>query len=431
MSLTDNLEQEVNRNFRFNFTVNLADLAFYMFGYSFISPSTILPVFVTHFTRSPILIGLIPFISTAGFLLPQMFSSNMIERAPLKKYYPFNLGLVLERLPVFLLGLTTYLFASSQPTLALVFFFLLFAWHTTGAGFIMVGWQDMIAKIIPVRSRGKFFGTSNFLGNITGIAGASSVAWMLVKFPFPTGYVIAFACASVCILISWFFLGMSREPVDTIQKPKVSNQEYLKSLPQIVRANRNFRNYLLAQIFTAFGAMASGFIMVFALSRWNIPDGQAASFSIAMLVGQSVANLAFGYLADHKGHKVVLEIAIVFNIAAFSLAILAAAPVWFFGVFALRGISMAGTFVSGMSLPLEFSEPKDRPTYIGLAGTIPGAAGAISPILAGLLASFAGYPILFVVSIILAFGSLGFMHWSVREPRQIEHQQPAMAEEIS
>jgi MFS family permease len=281
----------------------------------------------------------------------------------------------------------------------------------------MVGWQDMIAKIIPVKKRGSFFGLSNFIGNITGIAGATSVAWMLIKFPFPTGFVIAFACASICILVSWFFLGMSREPPDPVQKPVISNHEYLKTIPQVIRSNPNFRNYLIAQIISAVGAMAGGFLMVFALSRWNIPDGQAASFSIAMLVGQSAANLIFGYLADRKGHKIVLEISIIFNIATFILALVAASPEWFFAVFALRGISLAGNFVSGMSLPLEFSEPQDRPTYIGLAGTLPGTAGAIAPILAGILASALGYPVLFSVSIVIAIASLGCLHWVVRDPR--------------
>jgi MFS family permease len=70
-----------------------------------------------------------------------------------------------------------------------------------------------------------------------------------------------------------------------------------------------------------------------------------------------------------------------------------------------------------MSLPLEFSEPQDRPTYIGLAGTIPGTAGAIAPILAGILASVLGYPVLFAVSIVIAIASWGCLHWVVRDPR--------------
>jgi MFS family permease len=197
----------------------------------------------------------------------------------------------------------------------------------------------------------------------------------------------------------------------------------------VVRSNPNFRNFLITQMISSFGAMAGGFLTVYALSRWEIPDGQAASFGIALLIGQSLANLALGFLADHKGHKVVLEIAIVFNIASFFLALVAPSPLWFFAVFALRGMSLAASFVSGMAFPLEFSQPQDRPTYIGLASTIPGITGALAPILAGILASAVGYSIVFMISVFVAIGSLYCMHVLVRDPRhlptpQVEVPQP-------
>lgn len=413
----NHFEKEVNRNFRFNFAVNVADVGLYMFGLSFISNTTILPLYISHFTNSPIILGLIPFITTAGFLVPQLFSSNLIERAPIKKFYPFNLGLFLERIPVVLLIPTAVLFAVSNPILAMVSFFVIYTWYSGGAGFIMVGWQDMIAKIIPVNRRGRFFGISNFIGNITGIAGASVVSWVLANSTFPNGFIVAFTGAAICIMISWFFLGLSREPRDPVSKPIISNREYFRRLPQVVRSNPNFRNFLLTQMLSSFGMMASGFLTVFALSRWPISDGQAASYSIALLVGQSLANLALGFLADRKGHKIVLEISILFNVLSFLLAIISPAPVWFYAVFALRGVGLAGTFVSGMAFPLEFSQPQDRPTYIGLSGTLPGITAAIAPFLGGILASVVGYQPLFLISIALAIGTYYCLHWIVKDPR--------------
>src|SRR5512135_2615408 len=106
--LTDNMianagtQAEIARNFRRNFLVNTLDGASYMFGFSFITPSIILPLCISHFTHNPLIIGLIPFINTAGFFLPQLFTSNSVERAPLKKFFPVTLGFFTERLPVFL-----------------------------------------------------------------------------------------------------------------------------------------------------------------------------------------------------------------------------------------------------------------------------------------------------------------------------------------
>jgi MFS family permease len=419
MNKIDNFNDEVRRNFKFNFTVNLLDVAFFMFGSSFISSSGVLLIYVTHFTQNPLLIGLIPVISTAGFLIPQLFTANIVERAPLKKYFPFNLGFFFERVPVFLYAPTALLLATRSPVLAITLFLLCYTWQNLGAGMLMVGWQDMIAKIIPVQSRGRFFGLSNFLGNFAGILGATTVSWLLAKNEFPGGFVRSFAIASVFIFFSWIFLGLTREPPDPTSKPVVSHRDYFKALPQTIRSNPNFQSYLLTQIVSTFGAMASGFLLVYAIERWTLSDGKAATYNIAFLIALSAANLVMGFLADRKGHKIVLEISILGNIACFLLALLASSPAWFYAIFALRGINMAGNFISGLSLPFEFSEPQNRPTYIGLASTIPGIAGTFAPLLAGALAGTIGYPPLFAITAVIAVIAWGMMKWMVRDPRHL------------
>ena len=205
------VQVEIARNYRHNFLVNALDGANYWFGFSFIAPTIILPLYVSHFTSNPLLIGLIPFINTAGFLIPQLFTSNFVERAPLKKWFPVNLGFFLERLPVVFLAPSAYFLAINQPALALITFYLLYTWYCGGAGLIIVGWQDMIAKIFPVDKRGRFFGITNFVGNASGILGALAVAFVLEKFTFPLGYVASFTAAAILIFISWCFLSMTRE----------------------------------------------------------------------------------------------------------------------------------------------------------------------------------------------------------------------------
>jgi hypothetical protein len=149
------VQRRIERNYRWNLLVNTLDGASFWFGMSFISSTIILPLYVSHFTDNPLLIGLIPFLYTAGPLLPQLFVANAVERAPRKKFFPATLGFFLERVPIFLLAPAAYFLATSQPVLALVTFFVLYAWHCFGAGVIIVGWQDMIAKIIPVDKRGR------------------------------------------------------------------------------------------------------------------------------------------------------------------------------------------------------------------------------------------------------------------------------------
>lgn len=413
------VQQQVERNYRWNFLVNVLDGASFWFGMSFISATIILPLYVSHFTHNPLLIGLIPFLNTAGHLLPQLFVANAVERAPRKKFFPVTIGFFLERVPIFLLAPAAYFLATSRPVLALVTFFVLFAWHKFGAGVIIVGWQDMIAKIIPLEKRGRFFGITNFLGNGAGVLGALAVPFVLDKFTFPLGYVIAFALAAALIFLSWIFLALAREPAVHSSKPPVSQLDYLRSLPEVLRRDRNFRMYLLAQIVYALSGMATGFLVVYAVQTWNLPDAQAGGFTIALQIGLALANLFFGFFSDRKGHKVSLEICLTLNALAIILAIFAPGPWWFFPIFFLRGAVDAGVFISGISIVYEFTDAENRPTYIGLANTIPGVAGAIAPLIGGWLAGVVSYRAMFVLAAIIGVMSWVLLRFAVREPRKM------------
>ena len=414
-----NAQQEIERNFRWNFLVNALDGASFWFGLSFISSTVILPLFVSHFTHNPLLIGLIPLLSTAGYLLPQLFMANTVERAPRKKFFPVNIGFFLERLPIFLLAPMTYFLATSQPALALACFFVLFTWHTFGAGVIIVGWQDMIAKVIPVDRRGRFFGITNFIGNGTGILGALAVPFVLDRSTFPTAYVLAFTAAGGLVFLSWIFLSLTREPAVPSSKPPLSQLNYMRSLPDVLRRDRNFRMYLLSQIIFSLSGMATGFLVVYTVQNWKLPDAQASGFTIALQIGLTLANLLFGFLSDRKGHKLSLEICMMLSVISLGLAIIAPSPLWFFPIFFLRGAVNAGTFISGVSIVYEFTDAETRPTYIGLANTLPGVAAAIAPLIGGWMAGAISYQAMFILAAIIGAFSWVLLRFGVREPRKI------------
>ncbi len=416
---TSAAQQQIERDYRWNFLVNSLDGASFWFGMSFISSTIILPLYVSHFTKSPLLIGLIPFLSTAGYLLPQLFVANAVERAPKKKFFPVTLGFFLERVPIFLLAPAAYFLATSRPILALAMFFVSYAWHCLGAGVIIVGWQDMIAKLIPVERRGRFFGITNFVGNGSGILGALAIPFVLDRFTFPLGYVISFTVASALILLSWVFLSLAREPAVHSTKPRVSQLDYLRSLPQVLRKDRNFRMYLLSQIIFTLSGMATGFLAVYTVQTWNLPDAQASGFTVALQVGLALANLVFGFLADRKGHKLSLEICLTLSALSLILAVFAPSAWWFFPIFFLRGAVNAGAFVSGTSIVYEFTDAENRATYIGLANTIPGVAGSIAPLIGGWLAGAIGYQAMFIVAAIIGVISLVLLRFAVREPRHM------------
>ncbi|OQB26588.1 MAG: Major Facilitator Superfamily protein [Chloroflexi bacterium ADurb.Bin180] len=86
--------------------------------------------------------------------------------------------------------------------------------------------------------------------------------------------------------------------------------------------------------------------------------------------------------------------------------------------FAAMGTLIAADLLSGIAITMEFSHPDDRPTYIGLANTLPGLFSAVAPLLGGWIAARAGYTMLFLVAGGLSAITWVVLHWLVKEPRK-------------
>ena len=183
----DEIAAEVERNYRWNFSVNLIEGASFMFGISLISSSTIVPLFISKLTSNPLAIGLASMVALAGWFLPQLFTANAVEQLPRRKPVVVNAGFFLERLPVLLFpGIA--LIAGRSAGLALVLFLACYAWFHVGAGLVGTSWQDMVARCFPVKRRGRFFGLTTFAGTASGAIGAIFSSWLLKTYPFPTNF---------------------------------------------------------------------------------------------------------------------------------------------------------------------------------------------------------------------------------------------------
>lgn len=411
----EEIAAEVERNYRWNFAVNLLDGAAFLFGLSFVSSSTIVPLFISKLTPNPLVIGLAAMIAQGGWYLPQLFTANAVERLARKKPVVVNLGFFSERLPIWLLPLAALLSART-PFLGLAIFFLGLTTHTLGAGLVATAWQDLIARCFPVDRRGRYLGVTAFVGTGMGALGAAFSAWLLAHYPFPTNFFYNFLIAAIGITLSWFFLALTREPVQPVTAPRQSNRQFWARLPNMVRQDHNFRRFLVARLLLVLGTMGLGFVTVAAVQRWSVPDSLVGGFTAALLVGQTAGNLAFGLLADRRGHKLSLELGALATLLAFILAWLAPVPGWYFLVFALLGLTNGANLVSGILVVLEFAPASRRPTYVGLANTFVGLASLAAPLLGAWLAGL-GYNWVFAASAL--FSLLGFvaMRGWVREPR--------------
>ena len=413
---TESYEAYARKNYLWNLVFNVGDGAFYWLTFGLASTMTVLPLYISHFTSSALLIGLPSTLANLGWFLPQLFTASYVEKLPRK--LPFVLLVSLnERLPFLFMGLTILFWPSMAPGLALVFFFLFFCWYSFGAGFTATGWQELIAKIMPERKRGLFFGLQGFFGGILGMLGALASQHFLENHPFPYDFAYLFLLGFVALMVSWCSLALTREMPSATSKPPIPYRAYLRRLPLILHQNRNYTFFLIAQAIACSGTMAYGFIAIYAVKSFHLPDHTIGWFTAVYQFSQILSNPLLGRLGDEKGHKLVLEMAAFNGVLATGVAFLAHSPGCFYLAMAFSGFAIAGRVISGMSIVYEFCSPDDRPTYIGLTNTLLGPFIGLSPIFGGWVADTLGYQTLFGLAFLLDILACGLWHWLVKDPR--------------
>jgi MFS family permease len=412
--MSDSADVILTRNLTRNFILNVLDGTAFVFGVSLISRYTVLPLLVSQLSGERWLQGLIPALTYTGWFLPALFMAPFVASRPRRK--PLILTATLgERLPYLALGLILLLWPGLSSTALLILLFTIYGIYTFSGGVAMIAWLDFIARLIPERRWGTFFGLQFGLGGVLGTAGAALAAAILASWPFPQSFgILALICFGAQV-VSYIFLSLTIEPPQPVA-PRQPMLAFLGGVAPLLRRNHAFRRYLFCRAAIALGLVGHSFLTAAALERFHPSPSEIALFTGVLVAVQALAQLGLGALADRWGHKQVLELSTSVGMLALLLAVLAPAVSWFLVIFGLVGIAQAGYQLAGFTLVFSFSTPAERPTYIGVANTTLAPVAALGPLLAGWLAEFSGYNALFVA--LLAIGTIGLLglHWSVAAP---------------
>jgi MFS family permease len=412
----------VQKNLRWNFSVNVMDNMLFVLAVSFISRETVMPLLVSHLTDSKILIGFIPAIYSISYYLPQLFVANRAES--MKRKLPFVLlgsGMI-QRIPYLLAGIAILVFAQDSPMIALILFFFLIGIGAFGGGVVTPAWFSMIGKIIPVHRRGIFWGLSDGLGMMMGFVGAFFVGITLDVVAYPLNFATLFLIASIVMVFSWVALALTREPESPIIKQQIPLRNYFKQLPVILRENHNYRRFMISYSINRLSMMAVSFFIVYGNERFNLSGADVGMLTAVLIGSQAVMQLALGWLGDRKGHKLNLSFSAFAIALAAILAIGATDLTSLIPAFMLLGAAIASDGISKFNIILEFAVPEDQPTFIGLTNTLIAPITFLGPILGGVIATTFNFQGMFVVSMLCgAVGGLLMLFW-VKEPRQIQPQ---------
>ena len=137
----------------------------------------------------------------SGWFLPQLFLAKHLEGKNRRLPLVLKLGAI-DRLPFLLLAVAALFILKLDRNIAIILFFVIYVIKTFSGGLGALPWQELIATVIPVSHRGRYWGLSMILGKLMGLIGAVITGFLLTSIAYPSNYAIMFGLGFVGVSIS-------------------------------------------------------------------------------------------------------------------------------------------------------------------------------------------------------------------------------------
>jgi MFS family permease len=415
---------------RRNYALGVANGALMTLAHTFEDPRTIMCIFVLRLTSSDTMVGLVTGIFMAGWYLPQFLVSSLIQHKErvLPYYVLWAKVRIVSRV---ILVLAIFLIGGSHPTLLFWVFLAFWTATSVGAGFAGVPFLEIVAKTVPERRRGGFFGMRRIIGAALGVVAGLAAKYVLApEFPlgFPANYGLLMTFAAISAGIAVFSFCMIEEPSSRVSSLRRPFMEYMRSGVALIGTDPNYRQFLITRVLWSATAMAFPFYAVYAVADLGMEESAAGIFATLWVAGSVAGNLVWSQVIDRHGSRAALvgsgALAIASPLLACIVALLpdgalagfasgrgslagdamGVRQVLIMSTFIINAFAFHGRAVSNMTYLLEIAPAEKRLAYIGLVNTLTFPL-AMSPVLGGLLAGFTSYFWMFAAAAVV--GAVG------------------------
>ena len=423
------LNAAARRHLRRNFSLGLANGAFFNLSASLLDPSLVLTWLASQLTSSNFLIGLVMPINQGGWFLPQLMVSGYLQGRERK--LPVYVAMSVPRALCWA-SMALALFLINDQTVLLIFFYTLLTIYSLADGMAGLPFMDIVAKAIPSTQRGAFFGWRNFLGGVLALGGSLVVKYVLDERwgpAFPHNFGILFLLASLTISVAMICFGLFMEPVEPVLNQSVALLGQMKRALHLPRRDANYARFLAVRLLATAAGMATPFYIVYAKRVLGVSAGMVGVYLTWATLAGIASTLIWGQISDRRGNRgVILLTSLVglsMPLAALFIPLLvgrqpprvAWVPFAFTVVFVLSGVFQMGRTIGDSNYLLDIAPAGDRPLYIGLANTLTGLTMLASAV-SGLIVDLAGLAVLFWVAAAFYAGAL-LLSGKLRESREI------------
>lgn len=416
-------DQFVEENLRRNYAGHYVHGMLGMTGFRLVNTPTFVPAYIHSISGSDFWVGIGTSLQQLGMIVSPIIGASHIEHR--KRILPVSVTLgLLMRVQILGLAISGW-FLMGPPALAFALLFLFLLGFFQGPQ--RVAFQLLLAKVIPIRLRGRLQAWRNLTGGlIAALLSYFAGTWLVANHVWGNGYATTFFVAFVLTSLGLTALQMlMREPEPPTVRERKTLRERVKDVPSLLRDDKGFAWFMVARtlvmgsrigqpFFILYGAFALG---VTAETQPEQFGAVLAILSLAYMGADTVSNLVWGYLADRQGFRSTLVISTAINMAGVAGLMLSHDIVTLALSFFLIGAGQSGFNMSTSNIVLEYGHPHDVPMRMALSNTAEGAAGALAPLLGAALVLLSGYEAAFWATLAAMAAALTVTVWKVDEPR--------------
>ncbi len=401
---------------RRNYWLGVINGVLFTLGDSLCSAGLVLALLVRQLGGSLVLVGLLPALQSGGFLLPQLLVGGRLQAMPYKLPL-YGRAAFIRTLAFLLLTLVMFAAASFPPDLSLWLLVICFVIFNLGGGTSALAFQDVVAKVVPARRRGSFFGARQLFGGLlTFVVAGPLVRWLLGDggpLPFSYNFGVLGLMTLVLYAVGMYSFVLIQEPPQARPGPRLRMIEGLRRAPRIIGENRNYRWFIITRMLTRTGQIAEPFYIIYATEVLGLPPGVAGIYLAVRALSGALSNLLWSRVSDRLGNRLLLSVTGGLLALAPALALAGPALVGALGlggggllvamglVFLVVGVAVDGSNIAFSTYLIEIVPEDERPTYMALANTMLGVVTFV-PVLGGWFVSALGYQGTFVVGLVFA-----------------------------